>query len=52
MRVGRCGIHRLQRGHTKVEYMKASIGSDDFWFCGLLSGCCEESQEWIRFTCF
>lgn len=31
--------------------MKASIVSDDFWFCDLFSGHCEEKQEWILFYC-
>ena len=36
-------VWRLWGGHTKVEYIKASMGSNDFWFCDLLGGSCEEN---------
>ena len=29
--------NRLWRGHTKVEFMKASVGTDDFWLSDLFT---------------
>lgn len=45
---GRVEYRILLEEHRKKEYMKASEGSHYLWFCDLLGGCCEGSQDWIR----
>ena len=41
-------IYRIWKGHIKVNYIKAPVGSDDYLFCDLFRGCCERNQECIR----
>lgn len=45
---GRVEYRIFLEEHRKKEHMKASEGSPCLWFCDLLGGCCEGSQDWIR----
>ena len=38
-----CG---LWGGHRRVDYMWASVGLDDVWFCHLFGRFCGDDPEW------